>query len=177
MRVESDITIEDLRAVRRRLLRTSAVQQAAATEFVIGAFLGFVPYGVMAAAARAEPGCVMPPRYVLGLAAAQLGVWTILYAVALWTSIGRSARHFACVATGRHVLSLSEGGIHEVRPQGDVTHVWSAVTELYDEPKHIFIAVGADGHYIIPKRSFVAGGEAEFVARVCELRRKAGDAA
>ncbi len=154
MQVETDVTFDDLRAVRKQGLTTAEGRRAIASEFVVGATLGCVPYLAMAIALSIGLGFVVPGNYVLWLAAGQFVLWILFYVWALFRAIEAGAKAASQVAAGRHVLTISDAGVHEVRPHGEVSHRWSAVTDVIDARQHVLIAVGPDGQYVIPKRSF-----------------------
>jgi hypothetical protein len=172
--VESDVTVDDLRALRRFFLRSPPGRDVILWEYFSVALAGFAPYFVLSDVLESRLHIWIPSEYVVGLALLQLTLWSLLY---LW-SFQRASRiliaRSAEVASGHHRLTLSERGVHEQRPQGEISHHWSAVTAVHDQPAHIFIAVGPDGHYVVPKRAFpTLAAAAEFVGEASRLKSAA----
>jgi hypothetical protein len=105
---------------------------------------------------------------------AALVVWHLYYRHALEKAGRRLLAAHGRVALGAHSLTISPEGIREERPHGSVAHRWSAVDDMGTTKDHIFVSVGGDGIYVVPRRSLEALADASFLQELGAFRQMYG---
>lgn len=169
MELEYQVTHQDVVALHRFIQQSPGVRSTDRALYMGGLFVCLVPYlsltwFLFKRFAAATP---LGPLTIYGLVA--LGVWTGQYFVLRRHPRGADLTRtvVANAALGNHFMRTTSKGVLELRPQGESLHYWKAVVGVHEQPEHVFISVGADGYYVVPKRSFLDGDAvATFLAEV-----------
>ena len=172
MTVRYTVADADLLAVRRLHQSRPEGRREILREYISGflaASVVLAAFFLIPRASRADLPLVALP-ILLGIT---FVLWTPFYLYLLRRADGRvvALRHES--ATGGHEMTLTAEGIQEVRPQGTVFHRWAFVNDVCDRPTHLFILVGQDGTYVVPKRDLSIEDRVSFPRAAFEFWRSA----
>jgi hypothetical protein len=151
MTVRYTVVDADLLALRRLYQSRPEGRRAILREYVVGflgACVGLATLSLVPWAVRRDVPLVAIPI----LLAAVFVVYTPFYLYLLRRADARCVATWRETAAGAHEMTLSDEGVHEVRPQGTMSHRWAFVQDICDRPEHLFILVGQNGTYTVPKR-------------------------
>jgi YcxB-like protein len=143
----------------KKQIRREYVSGLTAASCVLGAFF-FIPR----AARLGLPLLALPI-----LSAIVVVVWSLTYRWMLKHADHTFVAARRGSATGPHKMTLTPEGVHEDRPQGTVFHRWGVVKSVLDWPDHLFIHLGNDGTYVIPKRDLAPAEASLFLKTATDL--------